>query len=317
MSVVPLIRKPIRGANAPTEPTASTPRPRPVMRYHGGKFRLAQWIIGHFPSHDTYVEPFAGAASVLMAKPKCRAEVYNDLDSRVVNVFRVLRNQATANELRRRIRLTPFSREEFEDSYAPATDPVDAAHKTIMQSFMGYGSDATTREDRPGFRAKRAQGTLPSSEWAGWPESVPVFTERLRSVVIESRDALELMPDYDTPTSLFYVDPPYVRATRYDNGRHGYRHELSDQQHEQLAAVLHGLKGMVVLSGYACELYDQILFKDWIRFERDTVADSGGARTEVVWLNPSCAHALHKQQTTQASLLDGESPVLEKRNVSL
>ena len=140
-------------------------RPRPMLRYHGGKYRMAPWIISHFPAHDTYVEPYGGAASVLLAKPRCRAEVYNDLDHRIVNVFRVVRNPATAQELRRRLMLTPFARAEFEWSYEDPIDPLDAAHKTIIQSYMGIGADAATRNDRPGFRAKRANATLPSSEW--------------------------------------------------------------------------------------------------------------------------------------------------------
>ena len=279
-------------------------RPRPMLRYHGGKYRMAPWIIGHFPKHDTYVEPYAGAASVLLAKPRCRAEVYNDLDDRIVTVFRVVRNPATAQELRRRLHLTPFARSEFEWSYQPPVDPVDSAHKTIIQSYMGIGADAATRSDRPGFRAKRANATLPSSEWAGWPDSLPVLTERLTGVTIESRDALGVMQDYDTPSTLHYVDPPYVLSTRYENGRHGYRHEMTDEQHREMARVLSALQGMVVLSGYACSLYEE-LFGHWHRIERDTVADSGGARTEVLWLNNACHSALLAEQE-QASLLTAE-----------
>jgi DNA adenine methylase len=264
------------------------------MRYHGGKFRLANWIRGFFPSgHTTYIEPFAGAASVLMSKPRVRAEVYNDLDERIVNVFKVLRDPITANELRRRIRLTPFARTEFEDSYRRhPVDAVDAAHITIIQAFMGYGSDAATRNQRPGFRAKRAQASLPSQEWAAWPESVPAFVDRLRGVVIECRNALDVMRDYDTPTTLHYVDPPYLLSTRYAKGAHGYRHEMKDEHHQSLAQVLHGLSGMVVLSGYASPLYDQELYSTWQRHERDCNADSGNPRTEVIWINPACAQAL-------------------------
>ena len=85
----------------------------PEKRYHGGKWRLAPWIIEHFPPHRVYVEPFGGAASVLLRKPRSYAEVYNDRWSDVVNVFRVLRDPVRAAALKRLIALTPFARDEF------------------------------------------------------------------------------------------------------------------------------------------------------------------------------------------------------------
>lgn len=121
---------------------------RPALRYHGGKFRLAPWILGFFPRHQTYVEPFAGAASVLMLKGRVGAECLNDLDGNVVNLFRVLRDVDSALELQRRVALTPFARDEFEWSYEPPTDDLDAAHKLVVRSFMGHGSDSATRSCR-------------------------------------------------------------------------------------------------------------------------------------------------------------------------
>ena len=93
---------------------------RPALRYYGGKFRLAPWIIGHFPVHECYVEPFGGAMSVLLRKAPARYEVYNDLDREVVNLFRVLRERP--EEFIRAIELTPYSRAEQLLAFEPAPE---------------------------------------------------------------------------------------------------------------------------------------------------------------------------------------------------
>lgn len=270
---------------------------RPVLRYHGGKFRLAPWILKFFPEHRIYVEPFGGAGSILLQKRRVLSEVYNDLDSRVVNVFRVLRDPIQSAELHRLLALMPFAREEFDATYDDPVDDIDAAAKTIVRSFMGHGSDSATRGCRTGFRAKCHDRALPSIEWAKWPSAIPAFTARLQGVVIENRDALEVIRRYDTPESLIYVDPPYLFSTRTEragqSSRHGYRHEMDDDQHSALAEVLRAAKGMVVVSGYPSDLYE-ILFAGWIRHDRAHWADGGKASTEVVWLNPACVAALNR-----------------------
>lgn len=283
---------------------------RPVLRYHGGKFRLATWVIEFFPRHACYVEPFGGAASVLMQKPRVAAECYNDLDGSVVNIFRVLRDRDAALELRRRIELTPFARAEFDWSYEEPTDPIDAAHKLIVRSFMGHGSDSATRGCRTGFRSKLSEGrALPALEWSNWSDAIPTFTERLRGVVIENRDATEVIRRLDSVDTLFYVDPPYCHSTRSalvgrSSKTHGYRHELTDDDHARLASVLRTAKGMVVLSGYPSDLYDRDLFKGWERHHRDAQADHGKTRTEVVWLNPACSAALRAESAQHSLLLE-------------
>jgi DNA adenine methylase len=84
---------------------------RPIIRYHGGKFRLAPKLLEIFPPHRVYTEVFGGGGSVLMQKPRSYAEIYNDLDGEVVNVFRVLQNRRQAKRLEELLRLTPFARE--------------------------------------------------------------------------------------------------------------------------------------------------------------------------------------------------------------
>lgn len=269
---------------------------RPVLRWFGGKWRLAPWVISHFPPHLVYVEPFGGAASVLLRKPMIAAEIYNDLDGRLVNLFRVLRDPAKAEELRRRVDLTFFSRAEFDWSYGRPADDIDDAHRMIVLSYMGQGSDSVTRHSLTGFRCKLSdERALPSQAWASWSQSIPQFTERLRNVLVEQCEASVLIKRMDRRGTLFYVDPPYLPETRKHGVRkHGYRHELSNQDHSNLLDLLVSVQGMVVLSGYPSGMYDAAL-QGWRRIETSARADRSGQRTEVLWLNKACVEALEGQ----------------------
>lgn len=154
---------------------------RPVLRYHGGKWKLAEWLIGLMPPHRVYVEPFGGGGSVLMRKPRSYAEVYNDRWAEVVNVFRVLRDPAQASKLIRALELTPYARDEFVGSYQDASSPVEEARRTILRSFMGFGSGSVSRAHVTGFRANsHRSGTAPAQDWRNYPGNIPGFVERMR-----------------------------------------------------------------------------------------------------------------------------------------
>lgn len=268
----------------------TAPLKRPVIRYHGGKYRLAPWVIAHFPPHRTYVEPFGGGASILMRKPRAYGEVYNDLWSEVVNVFRLLRDPAAAARLETLLRLTPFARDEFveteRDAVAAVADPTERARRFIFRSFAGFGSAASNSEHTTGFRATcKRSGTTPAQDWMNYPDQIKHFTARLSGVVIENRPAIQVMQTHDGPETLHYVDPPYVQSTRGFRRRNAaYVHEMDEAQHRALGETLHSLHGAVVLSGYRCDLYDE-LYRRWRRIDRDTHADGALPRTESLWLN--------------------------------
>lgn len=268
---------------------------RPALRWFGGKWKLAPWIISHFPPHRVYVEPFGGAASVLLRKPRTYAEVYNDLDAHAVNLFRVLREPAQAARLIELLRLTPFARDEFKAGYEPSDDPIERARRLVAVAFMGFGSNAHNFYPT-GFRSNsNRSGTTPSHDWANYPDALAATVERLQGVTIESRDACEVMARHDGPDTLHYVDPPYPWDTRSrgrsnDPRRHGYTHELTDGDHAALLTFLRGLRGMVVLSGYRCTMYDDAL-GDWQRHDRDAYADGARPRIESLWLNPAAVSA--------------------------
>lgn len=262
---------------------------RPIMRYFGGKWRLAPWIISFFPAHRTYTESFAGAASVLLRKPRAHAEVLNDLDGEITNLFRVLRSPTDGRELIRQVWYTPFSRHEYEAAFLAAGDPIEQGRRTLVKAAMGFGSNSVHK--RTGFRPGHARnGQIPAQDWAGLPSALEQVVERLRGVVIEERPAIEVIRRYDSERTLHYIDPPYPHGTRGDDCR--YRYEMTDAEHVELAEVLRGVRGMAIVSGYGCYLYDQQLYADWQRIERGSHADGGRDRQEVLWIKPGAQIAL-------------------------
>lgn len=265
---------------------------RPVLRYHGGKWKLAPWIIGHFPPHHAYVEPYGGGASVLLRKSPSAQEVYNDLDEEVVNVFRVLRDPPGAARLKKILELTPFARVEYDLSYSASDDPVEQARRTLVRAYMGFGSASVSSQYKSGFRCKRAGSSLPSFEWSRYPDSITAFVSRLRAVTVECKPALSVLRRYDNDETLFYVDPPYPRGSRTSHGD-CYRYEMTDADHEQLAEVLRSLSGMVVLSGYTSPLYER-LYGDWTMAVRMTKSSGNSDRRECLWLSPNVQKTLNR-----------------------
>lgn len=255
---------------------------RPLVRYHGGKWMLAPWITAHFPPHRCYVEPFGGGGSVLLRKTRSYAEVYNDLGGEIVNLFRVARDDG--ERLAMLCELTPFARTEFMDSYNPDACPLEQARRTLVRSFMGFGSNSL--HQKTGFRANsNRSGTTPAHDWMNYPDALRVTIQRLRGVVIENRDAMACMLHHDTPETLHYADPPYVLSTRSDD-KSDYPHEMTDADHANFAEQLGALKGMVIVSGYRCDAYDE-LFKGWRRVDKSAFADGAAKRIESLWLSPN------------------------------
>lgn len=253
---------------------------RPLIRYYGGKSRISSWVISHFPAHKVYTEAYGGAASCLLRKPRCYAEIYNDLNGEMVNLLRVVRDQGP--ELLRKIQLTPFSRQEMLEAYDHTVDAVEQARRTIVKANMGHGSDSLERAN--GFRGSvNRAGSTPSHDWASYPEVLQRIIERLQGVVIESMEALGVLQKYDSPETLHFVDPPYLMDTRA--GGHGYKHELTDLDHIALSGVLHALRGGVILAGYPSPLYED-LYAGWKKVERQAFACCARKRTEVLWIKP-------------------------------
>lgn len=288
---------------------------RPPLRYHGAKWRLAPWIASHFPPRaavDVYAEPFCGSASVLMRIERSPIEVINDRDGDVVNFFRMLRERP--EELIRQIELTPFARSEWETAGEPTDNPMEQARRFYLRS---YGSiSGPTAQWRSGWRrqkrlARKADGTGAMSSAARVFANVShlhVVAARLRGVFIEQGDALKIIGDFDGERTLHYVDPPYPAGTRKAWKTTAYLHEMSDEQHREMAAVLNGCVGMVVLSGYGCELYDELFpATSWATFSRSARTNGRGSAVETLWLNEAAQRALSAARAAE----DARWPLLQ------
>lgn len=279
----------------------------PALRYHGAKFRLAPWVMQFFPEHKAYVEPFGGAAGVLLQKPRAYAEVYNDLDDDIANFFRVLRDPGQSACLLELLQLKPYARAEFELAYEECDNPIERARRTAVRACMGFGSAGATK-GVTGFRidTARPHGTA-QHLWARYPSQLSAVIERMQGVLIENRPAIEVMRQHDAIDTLHFVDPPYVLATRVlqGSGNKGYyRHEMTDDQHLELLATVKGLAGMVVLSGYPSALYEHEL-ADWqvhTTASRISAGRGTALRTECVWINPQCQKKLAAPQAVQQLL---------------
>lgn len=255
---------------------------RPVLRYFGGKFRLADWIISHFPEHRVYVEPYGGAASVLMKKKRSYAEIWNDLDDSLYSLFCVIKEPRLAEQLKQNIEATPFSRREFELAHVYHPDPLEKARRLVVRSFMGFGADSATRlESKTGFRSNsNRSGTTPAHDWVNFPKNIPGFCERMMGVVIENRNAIDVMITHDSEETLHYIDPPYPTDTRR-GGRYAFEMDIDD--HRELVDFISTLKGMVIVSGYDHAIYNSL---GWNKFSKQARADKAGIREEILWVKP-------------------------------
>lgn len=261
---------------------------RPPLRYHGGKFREAKWVASFFPEHEAYVEVFGGAAGVLLRKERSKVEIYNDREGQVVNLFEVLRDAQMCGELCRLVALTPFSRREFLRSYDLAEDRLEMARRFVVRCAMGHGTSSMDPRDSNGFRSCDIRANKAyAKEWEGQPEALRRAGRRFQGVTIENLDYRRLIPKFAGERTLFYCDPPYPMATRNGGGK-GYVHEMSDDDHRQLAWMLNSCACRAVVSGYPCGLYDEI-YKGWIRHEKGVQANGQRGsvqRTEILLIKP-------------------------------
>jgi DNA adenine methylase len=274
------------------------------LKWWGGKHYIAPKIIAMMPRHLHYVEPYAGGLAVLLEKDPFDAskywgekgyeqgvsEVANDIHGGLTNFWRVLQHEDSFAAFRRRVEAVPFSQIEWADAeslqhprHVLDVEAAVAFFVPCRQSRAGAFKDFATLSRN---RTRRMQNEQ-ASAWWGAVEGLPAVSARLRCVVILNQPAIEVIRQQDGPTTLYYLDPPYLHETRATTDN--YRHEMTENDHRELLTVIKQCQGMVMLSGYPNPLYDGEL-AGWRRedFQIDNKAAGGKEKrqmTESLWLN--------------------------------
>jgi DNA adenine methylase len=256
--------------------------------WYGGKYSHLDWLLPLLPKTTHYCEPFGGSAAVLINREPAPVETYNDVHGEVVNFFRVLREQK--EELIEAIGLTPFSRAEFEAAINDSAENLSELERArrfyilARQVRTGLAQKASAGRWAHCLLTSRAGMAGAVSRWLGAVEDLPLIAQRLLRVQIENAPAIEVIARYDSEETLFYCDPPYPHGSRGD--ANAYAYEMTDDQHRELAAMLKSIKGKVAISGYQCDLMNE-LYGDWQKVEATEKLTHSvkSPRQEILWVN--------------------------------
>ena len=250
-----------------------------IFPYYGGKGYL-MWrhivpVIESIP-HRIYVEPFGGAANILIRKRPSPTEVFNDIDQQIVSFFLVLSDPDLFQQFVRRVSALPYSRalyNQFRTSWPYERNPVKRAVKWFYVARLSFSGRVGNS-----FRFSRTITGTESKDVASWLSclaKLPQFHYRLRRAIFECCDFQRIFQLYDGPETLFYCDPPYHPQTR--SKPKVYRHEMSHDDHVRLLETVVNCQGNVILSGYSNPLYDETLANyGWTKRTFTTVCNAVG-----------------------------------------
>lgn len=257
---------------------------RAVLKYPGSKWNIARDLVELIPPHHSYAEPYFGSGAVLFTKAPSAIETVNDLDGDVVNLFRCI--QQDSERLARLVMTIPFSREVYDRQFETPEeslymDDFERAAGFLVRCWQGHGF--RTNGYKVGWKndVVGRERMYALWNWYRLPDWIIEIAERLRQVQVENRPAIEVIRKFDHPGVFIYIDPPYLLDTR--KGKQ-YKHEMTDQDHEELLGTILQSQSRIMISGYESELYDRYL-SGWKKEYFSSCAESGKPRQEVVWMN--------------------------------
>lgn len=275
------------------------------FRWMGGKSTLASKILNYIPQEKIYVEPFCGSAALLFHKDPSPVEVLNDLDSHIVNLFRVLQDKDLYKQLENKIQWTLYSREEFvkalEILHSQEVNPVEKAWAFYVTQNQGFGGVKPTVGRWGRAFIPSGDRAMTASQWGNRQKLFGEWHERLMRVQIDHNEGLECIQYWDSPETVFYIDPPYIESTRKSGE---YHHDINSDFHSRLCTILLNLQGKAVLSGYNDNsTYQPLLENEWSLVELETVCRAA-AQTRTSGLKGT-GKLLEKQKRTECLWIKG------------
>jgi len=262
----------------------------------GGKACITRFLLEHIPGHTTYVEPFTGGAKLLFAKEPSPIEVLNDLDNKIVNLYRVIQNDEKRQKLIKLLNETPYSRSVFQSwKHGETQDDIEKAGRYFFLCKASFAGDA----ERGGFgMPSKGTGRNPARTFRTAIDSLDIIADRLKNAVIECLDYADCIQRYDAEGTFYYADPPYLNTEHY-YGKGCFTLE----DHHKLAKLLHDIKGHVMVTHYQNSLYDD-LYKGWQRYEYQSF--KGSHKTEPGIEKPKTVECLWVNfEVKQKSLFSG------------
>lgn len=265
-----------------------------AINYFGGKQRYLEFYLGLIPDGIYHwVETCCGSAAVTLNKKPSPIETISDIDGRVINFMRVLRNQKQFKKLHRSLQLTLYNHNEFDQALEMVKDPIEDARRFFVRALQSFGGHCDTTRRVNSWRVNNSESrynmSLDVSKWLSKIKGLPEVVARLQTVQIDNRDLFEMLKIYDSADTLFFIDPPYLPDVR--TGTSDYRFEMTHHEHELLSVRLASIKGKFILCGYEHpdmdEWYPADKFVKVAGPDRATnLAKSKSAATrEMVWLN--------------------------------
>ena len=250
------------------------------ISYYGGKQTMLKYIRPLIPPHNLYCEPFAGGAPVFFDKDPVRINVINDLNSELINFYKVVVSHM--NKLKKEISQTLHSRKQHSHALYIYNNPTFFNEIQRAWAVWVLSKESFSSILNAAFSVSKTQSKKPLKV----QNAKLIFENNLQSLLeqatIECDDAFKIINRYDTPDSLFFLDPPYVGC----NMGH-YANMFNEQSLNQLLVLCSELKGKFILTMYPNQLIEEFASKNnWIivAIDRVVTASINQRRKQKEWI---------------------------------